>query len=86
MINELLLNKKIEYGTIEITGASNQWGWTSITFQKKYSSAPKVFIQEYSNSFAPISTTIINLTTTGCNVGIWNNANKHKYYYLVIGE
>lgn len=84
------LNSKTEHyiseiGLVSVTGASNQWGWSSITYTKTYETAPQIYLQEYANAYAPYQATVVQQTTTGCSVGIYNKPNEtHRYMYMVV--
>lgn len=74
-----------EIGLVSVTGASNQWGWNSITYTKTYETAPQIYLQEYANAYAPYQATVVQQTTTGCSVGIYNKPNEtHRYMYMVV--
>lgn len=74
----------METGTVELTGVSNGWGWMHITYTKEYDKAPYVFTQINDNTSVQIPTVVINRTTTGCDVGIYNHNYKRKINYLVV--
>ena len=74
----------METGTVKLTGASNNWSWTHITYTKEYDKAPYVFTQINDNTSTQISTVVINRTTTGCDVGIYNHNYTRTINYLVV--
>ena len=74
----------METGTVKLTGTSNNWAWAHITYTEEYDEAPYVFTQINDNKSTQISTIVINRTTTGCDVGIYNHNYTRTINYLVI--
>ena len=76
----------METGSVKLTGVSNNWAWAHITYTEEYDEAPYVFTQVIDNTSTQISTVVINKTTTGCDVGIYNHNYTRTIDYLVINK
>ena len=76
--------KNVESGTNVITGKSGQWSYLTISYSKKYTTAPIVVANPYRTNVETTPLTIVDLYNDGFKIGVYNTTRTVHFTWIAV--
>ena len=76
--------KNIESGTNVITGQSGRWSYLTISYSKKYTTAPVVVANPYIANVETTPLSIIDLYNDGFRIGVYNTTRTVHFTWIAV--